>query len=145
MPETTYRISELTAIGTINNGDLIEVSNVDANSESGYASRKASMTDLGNKLNNGIEYSTELNTDDKKVIGAINEVNGTWLSSTLSAGSTSIVFTDNSILSTSFIEVYADDGNMCYTSIAVDGSNHTCTIGFPAQSSAVVVDIWVRK
>lgn len=144
MPETTYRISELTAIGTINNGDLIEVSNVDANSESGYASRKASMTDLGNKLNNGIEYSTELNTDDKKVIGAINEVNGTWLSSTLSASATLLVFTDNAITANSKIEVYADNGNIFYTSIVIDGTNHTCTVGFPSQSSAVVVDLWVR-
>ena len=144
MPETTYRISELTAISTINNGDLIEVSNVDANSESGYASRKATMTDLGDKLNNGIQYSTELNTTDKKVIGAINEVAGKWLSSTLAASATSLVFTDNAITANSKIEVYADDGNLYYTSIAVDGANHTCTIGFPAQSSAVVVDLWVR-
>jgi hypothetical protein len=74
MPETTYRISELTAIDTINNGDLVEVSTVDSNSESGYASRKASMTDLGNKLNNSIEYSTDLETTDKTIIGAINEI-----------------------------------------------------------------------
>jgi len=74
MPETTYRISELTAIGTINNGDLVEVSNVDSNSESGYASKKATMTDLGDKLNNNIQYSTDLETTNKTIIGAINEV-----------------------------------------------------------------------
>lgn len=105
----------------------------------------AALLDMALWIVKDAEYtSAGLNTQSKKIIGAIDEVAGKWLSSTLSAGSTSIVFTDDSILSTSIIEVFADNGNLYFTSIVVDGANHTCTIGFPSQSSAVDVDIWVR-
>lgn len=104
---------------------------------------KASTSQIAGKVAENTTY-VNLKTTSKNIVGAINEVNGTWLSSTLSAGSTSLVFTDNAITANSKIEVYADNGNLYYTSIAVDGANHTFTIGFPAQSSAVVVDLWVR-
>ena len=74
MPDS-YRISELPAVSSLNNGDLVEVSQVDALSASGYTSKKSPMTELGNKINNSIEYATALDTTDKTVIGAINEVN----------------------------------------------------------------------
>ena len=104
---------------------------------------KVSTSQVAGKVAENTTY-VNLKTTSKNIVGAINEVNGIWLSDTLSAGSTSIVFTDNSITADSAVEVYADDGNLYYTSIVVDGTNHTCTIGFPAQSSAVDVDIWVR-
>ena len=74
MPDE-YRISELTGVTSLNNGDLVEVSQVDALSPSGYTSKKATFTDVGAKVNNSIEYATDLQTTDKTVIGAINEVN----------------------------------------------------------------------
>lgn len=104
---------------------------------------KASTSQIAGKVAENTTY-VNLETTSKNLVGAINEVNGVWLSSTLAAGSTSLVFTDNVITANSVIEVYADNGNLYYTSIVVDGANHTCTIGFPSQSSAVDVDIWVR-
>lgn len=68
------KISELERVQSLNNGDLVEVSQEDSYSESGYSSKSAKMTDLGEKVVNGIEYTSELNTSNKKIIGAINEI-----------------------------------------------------------------------
>jgi hypothetical protein len=68
------KISELERVQSLNNGDLVEVSQEDSYSETGYSSKSAKMTDLGEKVVNGIEYPSELNTSNKKIIGAINEI-----------------------------------------------------------------------
>lgn len=70
------KISELSSVASLNNGDLIEVSQVDSSSPTGYSSMKASMTDVGNKVNNNIQYTQDLETIAKTIIGAVNEVNG---------------------------------------------------------------------
>lgn len=75
MPDD-FRISELPTSASFNNLDLMEISQVDENSLSGYTSVKKTMNQIGDKLNNSIEYAIDLNTTDKKIIGAINEVNG---------------------------------------------------------------------
>lgn len=75
MPDD-FRISELPTSADFNNLDLMEISQVDENSLSGYTSVKKTMNQIGDKLNNSIEYSIDLNTTDKKIIGAINEVKG---------------------------------------------------------------------
>lgn len=68
------KISELTQVSALNNGDLVEVSQVNALAPSGYTSLKASMTDLGKKVNADIEYTTDLaDFEDKTPLGAIKE------------------------------------------------------------------------
>ena len=68
------KISELTQVSALNNGDLVEVSQVNALAPSGYTSLKASMTDLGKKVNSDIEYTTDLaDFEDKTTLGAIKE------------------------------------------------------------------------
>lgn len=68
------KISELTPVSALNNGDLVEVSQVNALAPSGYTSLKASMTDLGKKVNSDIEYTTDLaDFTDKTITGAIKE------------------------------------------------------------------------
>lgn len=139
-------------ISNLDIDDVLALARENQSSPTGFDSMVGRALVIARGMLGSFEYPTDLPSfNDDSIFGGMEELkqdiadsNGTWLSSTLSAGSTSIVFTDNSILSTSIIEVFADNGNLYYTSIAVDGSNHTCTIGFPAQSSAVVVDIWVR-
>ena len=70
------KISELSSVASLNNGDLIEVSQVDSGSPTGYSSMKASMIDVGNKVNNNIQYTQDLDTTSKTIVGAVNEVNG---------------------------------------------------------------------
>lgn len=71
---TDFRISELPTSASFDNLDLMEVSQVDPQSVSGYTSIKKTMNQLGDKLNNDIQYAADLNTTDKKIIGAINEL-----------------------------------------------------------------------
>lgn len=74
MPDDNYTISSLTALSTINNGDLIEISTEDQTSETGYASGKATMTQLADKLLKGIQFATDLETASKTIIGGINSL-----------------------------------------------------------------------
>ena len=69
------KISELSSVASLNNGDLIEVSQVDSSSPTGYSSMKASMLYVGEKVNNNIQYTQDLETKAKTIIGAVNEVN----------------------------------------------------------------------
>lgn len=73
MPDD-IKISELTPVSALNNNDLVEVSQVDALAETGYTSMRASMTDLANKFNKDMQYASDLQTLNKTVIGAINEL-----------------------------------------------------------------------
>ena len=74
MPDD-FRISDLPTSASFNNLDIMEISQVDENSATGYTSVRKTMNQLGDKLNNSIEYSVDLSTSDKKIIGAINELN----------------------------------------------------------------------
>lgn len=85
MPDE-YKISDLTAVSSLNNGDLLEVSQVDAQAASGFVSKKATITDVADKIVNNIEYASVLNTTDKKVLGAINELLSAINSLTYTAG-----------------------------------------------------------
>ena len=68
------KISELTAVSSLNNGDLVEVSQVNELAPSGYTSLKASMADIGKKVNTDIEYTTDLaDFTNKTTLGAIKE------------------------------------------------------------------------
>ena len=60
--------------GSADNGSLFLVDEPDANASSGYVTRQVSMTDIGSQVNNGIDYTQDLDTDSKKPIGAINEL-----------------------------------------------------------------------
>lgn len=68
------RISELSNVSSLGNNDLIEVSQVNAQSETGYDSKKATLINVGDRVCNGIEYANALYTSNKKIIGAINEL-----------------------------------------------------------------------
>ena len=61
---------------------------------------------------------------------------------TLSAGSTQVVFTDDSIVADSWIDVATSSG-VWYSNAVIDGTNHTCTLTFPVQTSNITVEIKV--
>lgn len=75
MPDE-FTISQLPTSTSFNNLDLMEIAQVDENSVTGYTSYKKTMNQIGDKINNSIEYSADLLTTNKKIIGAINEVKG---------------------------------------------------------------------
>lgn len=93
MPDLV-KYSDITPTQTadVNNNALVSMANVENNA---YVSGVVTMTTLGTKLNNNIEYATALQTTNKTIIGAINEVaqgGGGGGSSTL-AGLTDVTLT----------------------------------------------------
>lgn len=71
MPDDRVKISALDSASTMETGDMFPVTQ-----ERGgvLSTKKATMTQLASEVVNGIEYTTALDTDDKKPIGAINEL-----------------------------------------------------------------------
>lgn len=74
MPDD-YKISDLSNVVEISNNDLMEISAVNSSSDTGYSSVKATMTQIAEKIANGVQYSADLETTSKTLVGAINEVN----------------------------------------------------------------------
>lgn len=136
------KVSEMTAATTITLADLLmivqEVSGEDT-------SMSITLANLANAIVNGIEYTSALDTTSKKIIGAINEVAASSgyieVTDTLLTGATSITLSDASITSSSFIQVFAGNGNINYTSISA--TTGSVTIGFLAQASDMTVTVRV--
>ena len=104
------------------------------------ASSKVSAEDIGDFTNTSQTYSG-LNTTAKSVVGAINEVAGKKLSATLTAGSTSLTFTDSAIKADSLISVYTE-GGLLYNSITTAVGSVVLT--FDEQATDVAVVLIVR-
>lgn len=73
MPDE-YTISSMTLSSGITNDDLMELATPDQSSETGYTSVSATVVMLAIKMLKGILFSSDLNTTDKTIIGAINEI-----------------------------------------------------------------------
>lgn len=139
MPDD-YRISDLTTVSAISDADLMEISVVNQASESGYSSMKMPITALASKLLGGTQYAAALRTAAKTIFGAINEVAGIVFIGTLTAGQTSITFTDASITSSSTLDnAWTDDFGVKPTDIVItDGS---ITLTFESQASDLGVKV----
>lgn len=140
MANDDRRISDLTTAGTINNDDLMEISTVNQSSDTGYSSVKATIAAIATKILGGIQYAADLVTSSKTIFGAINELHGTVLSSTLTSGSTTLVFQDASITTNSTLEdVYTSVFGVVPTdAVFATGS---LTLTFPAQNADISVKV----
>jgi len=69
------KFSELERAVGLNNGDLAAFAQVDQSAPTGYKSKAAPMSLVSQKILKDTEYASDLQTDDKTVLGAINEVN----------------------------------------------------------------------
>lgn len=75
MPEITEcKISDLTTAAQVDEGDFVELSQADANVSGGRISLKATILAIANKIANGINFTSALQTTNKTIVGAINEV-----------------------------------------------------------------------
>ncbi len=68
------KFSELDRAVSLNNGDLLALAQVDEQAETGYKSAAAPMSDVAQKILKNTSFPTDLNTENKTPIGAINEV-----------------------------------------------------------------------
>lgn len=136
--ETT--LSELDPTSTIPIGSLLLTSLEDLQAASGYESYKITAGNVANQFMTAYSFNG-LNTTSKNVVGSINEVRGKILSGTLTAGSTSITFSDQAITASSLIDVYNDAG-VGWESIAA--STGSVTITFEEQASDLAVEVIIR-
>lgn len=142
MPDTPIKLSDMTEALGLTTSDLFYLGMADAESDTGYYSRKLPASTLAAALLGSFSLPLLLTkTTAKNVAGAINEVAGTKLSGTLTAGSTSITLSDASITATSIIDVYNDAG-IGWESISA--STGSVTITFEAQLADMAVEVIVK-
>lgn len=141
-------ISELLTAEQTTANDLFETAIPNVMTETGYVSRKNSFSAFGIWLCNTFQFTSQLHTTAKTIIGAINEVyqaSGAYVEKTgsLTAGNTTVIFTDASIIDGCTIDVYVDEAflGVVPTAQVTDGTNHTVTLTFPAQSSNMPVKV----
>lgn len=139
----TKSISELTLAPDVVTTDLFEIAQADQSSASGYKSYKQTLSNVADAIAKDIDQNT-LNTVNKKIVGAINEVKqsvdglSVVISATLEAGETDLVITNQNILETSLIDIYPEGGLIIApTSITDDSVNHSVTFTYDAQEDDV--------
>lgn len=127
---------------SLNSTDVFALAQEDAGSETGFTSKVCRLLALASKMLKGIDYSTDLNTTSKNVFGAINEVNGTAITGTLTAGQTSLTLSDAAIETTSTIDYYTDIFGVSPTNAVVTTGQIVLT--FPEQASDLGVKVVVK-
>lgn len=70
----TKTFSQLITAEQISSSDILALSVPFAESETGHVSRKASLAQVMTEANSSFSYPTKLETEEKTVFGAINEV-----------------------------------------------------------------------
>lgn len=146
MPDSKA-ISGLTTAESLGASDLLEVSIVNALTETGYISRKITVTELARVITTVLQYSSALNTNAKTITGAINEVlrsvsGGVELEETLEAGETSITFTNAAVLTSSTFDFYTDVWGVNPKTVTV--IQGAITLTFDAQENDIAVKVVIR-
>ena len=132
------KISELPSVLTLDINDVAAF--VSKDNQNVDQTMKVKVSEVATKVVNNIEYGA-LNTSEKKVLGAINEVRGTFVTGTLTAGSTSITLSDASITTSSTIDIYVSTFGIQPTNAVV--STGSITLSFLAQASDISVKVRV--
>ena len=141
MAELDRSLSQLDPTLVIPTGSLLLVSVEDQQSASGYSSRKISSENVGSQLLTAYNYNT-LNTTAKNPIGAINELKGKELTSTLTAGQTTVTFSDAAITTSSTIDIYVDKYGISPEDVTVTAGQ--VQIIFEAQSSDLGIKVVIK-
>ena len=140
-------ISQLITAEQESANDLIETSIPNAMTETGYVSRKRTFAVVANWICNVFQFTSALQTTAKTIIGAINEAfakaDYTELTGSLTAGQTTIVFTDNAIVDGITVQPFVDEAftGVVPTAQVTDATNHTLTLTFPVQSANMPVKV----
>lgn len=144
MPDDLVKYSDAIAsaeASSLNPTDVFAIAQEDISSPTGYGSKATKLLAIANKILKGIDYSSDLKTSSDNIIGAINELCGDWVSGTLTAGSTSLVLSDASILATSTIDIYVSEFGIQPTNAVVTSGQIVLT--FLAQASDIFVKVRV--
>jgi len=143
----TKSISELTLAPDVVTSDIFEIAQADQSSASGYKSYKQTLSNIADAIAKDIDQNT-LNTTNKKIVGAINEVAqsvgnlSVVLTATLEAGETELTFTNANILSTSLLDLFAEDVIIAPSSVDTSVSGEV-TYTFDEQENDIVFKLRV--
>ena len=152
MPDNDkMKISELPSALVLDNTDELPVNQGGAGSRT---TKRASVAVLGSHIAETMQFSSELQTADKTLVGAINEIaqgggggGGSWtdIIATLTAGNTSVTIQNAAITANSTIQVFENVG--AYSDL-IEPADIVATVGevvitFPAQSSDLSVKVRV--
>ena len=141
MAQIDRSISGFPATSTIPAGSLFFVSLEDQESESGYASFKIESENVAGQFLSAYSINA-LNTTSKNVIGAVNELKGTELTSSLTAGQTTVTISDAAILTTSTIDIYVDKYGISPEDVTVTTGQIVLT--FAEQASDLGIKVVIR-
>lgn len=148
MAEGDIILSDLTTAESLTTATLLYVAIVDALSESGYKSRKATAESIANLINNGIQYAG-LNTVAKTIQGAINELQAGGGGGGSSVSWSQIIGSGTKIaevtINGSTTDVYAPvSGGASYTDVTATlaSGNDTVTIQNQAITVNSTVDVY---
>lgn len=141
MAQIDRSISGFPAATEIPAGSLFFVSIEDQESESGYSSFKIASQNVAGQILSAYTISA-LNTTSKNVIGAVNELKGTEMTSTLLAGQTTVTFLSAAITTSSTIDIYTDKFGVSPEEVTVAAGQ--VTIVFEAQSSDLGVKVVIK-
>ena len=73
MPNNNTKISDMSPAEELNTTDLLMISQQDAEVETEFHTKNTTIGDLADEVVTGIQFTNDLNTDDKTIVGAINE------------------------------------------------------------------------
>lgn len=140
---TPVKISDMTAVQSIALGDLLYLCAEDANSETGYYSRKITAQDMAAAMLNSFSFPLLLDkTSAHSVIGAINELAPVFVKGVLQSGSTSITLSDAAIATTSMLKYWSETWGLFPNSEpAVTAGSVTLTFDAQPADANIVVEV----
>jgi hypothetical protein len=126
-------LSGMSTASAVSQSDLIEVAVPNVESETGYDSKKNSLSNIANSMANAFTYNG-LDTTDKTIVGAINEAltkTGGYveLTETLEAGETSVYFTSDVIKTSSMVDFYTNVYGVAPSSVNITNGSIEAIFG----------------
>lgn len=138
---SNVRISQLSTVVALTDNDLMLVSSADTSTTpTTYASVKSPISQVAAKIVEDTTFTTSLPTTNKTVAGAISEMYGLVLTSTLTAGSTTVTFSNQAITTNSTLEdIYTSTFGLFPTNAVF--ATGSLTLTFEAQASNIDVKV----
>lgn len=137
MAEGDFKISELSDGHLTPNSVFVTADEVGGS----YVTQSHLASEVASKLFNSFAYTQELDTTDKKPVGAINEVAdtlGVMLEGTLEAGQTSMTIQNSHITVNSMVDIHTD-----ISPISVTTSTGQLILTFEEQEEDLTVKVVV--
>lgn len=145
MPDTPIKLSDMTEALALSIADLFYTGVADAQSDTGYYSRRISAQAVATSMLNSFSLPLIFTkTTAKTAAGAINELAPTVLTGTLAAGATSITLSDVAITTTSKFRFLSDTWGLYPSSEPVVATG-SITLAFEAQESDCEIMVEVRN